>query len=238
MPAARKSMAMLICGAVIGMAPVALAKAASVGGGRSGGYASKIYSPARVSYTTGAAVKSSIPPKAKAAAAPSTASSLNSVPASSNQAVHESSGSFWTPFVLGYIMAPKSSSASESKQSKPQETSPQEHRGEMIANALSSGISNGVAQGKSPTADLQQKKGPFSIEIPEDEFFDAECHVKPPAQEFIKASKIERSVLFMSVPEKSRCSGDRKAVAGQIPGAILVKADDGKLRLSRLVGEP
>lgn len=210
--------------------------AGSVGGGRSVSISRSIsYSPARPSYSGAAAKPSSTPrpsPSAPAAGTGATRpqAAVASVSGSSAPVRHESSsGSFWTPFVLGYMMAP---SASHAAPSSPKPSTPPATATAVPASASGTPVPEQAAP--APTAPKAQT-GPFAIDVPENELLDGDCKVRPAAQEFIKGAKIEHSVLFLAAPESGRCGKLRDRLAGQVAPAILVKADNDHIVLSRMM---
>jgi len=226
----------------------AVAKGSVGGGGRASFSVSKpSYSPARPATASSWAVSKPVAPAqtslrssaskaAQAKAADSLAPAATKYVASqpTQVVVKESSGSFWTSFVLGYMMAPKQAHATETKTVVIHDGgTPTPINGGSVGAALQTGIVDGLA-----AASLIQEpmKGPFVIEVPEQEFFDADCKVQEHARDFIKHAKVEHSVLFMAIPEKARCAADRPAISSQIPEAIVVKSGNGKLQLSRHMG--
>ena len=210
--------------------------AGSVGGGRSVSISRSIsYSPARPSYSGAAAKPSSTPrpsPSAPAAGTGATRpqAAVASVSGSSAPVRHESSsGSFWTPFVLGYMMAP---SASHAAPASPKPSTPPATATAVPVSAPGTPVPEQAAP--APAAPKAQT-GPFAIDVPENELVDGDCKVRPAAQEFIKGAKIEHSVLFLAAPESGRCGKLRDRLAGQVAPAILVKADNDHIVLSRMM---
>lgn len=211
--------------------------AGTVSGGRSVSISRSIsYSPARPSYSGAAAKPSSTPRPSTAAPAVGTGATrpqaaVASVSGSSAPVRHESSsGSFWTPFVLGYMMAPSASHATPSS-SKPTSTP-----GTATAAPVQADGTTAPAQAAAaPAAAPKAQSGPFAIDVPENELLDGDCKVRPAAQEFIKGAKIEHSVLFLATPESGRCGKLRDRLAGQVAPAILVKSDNDHIVLSRMM---
>lgn len=217
----------LVAGVAFSLVLSAPSFAGSVSAGRSVSISRPVsYSPARPSYA-GAAAKPSAASRASTSSAP-TATSRTSAPVASAAPTsaparqESSSGSFWTPFVLGYMMAPSGSHAASST---PKPASPAQ------ANGASS-------QGSAPApaaADPKARTGPFAIDVPESELLDGDCKIRPAAQEFIKGSKIDHSVVFLATPESGRCGKLRERLAGQVSPAILVKSDTEHIVLSRMM---
>lgn len=234
-------------GAIALMVATGAVAKGSTGGGRSSFSVSKpSYSPARpASASSWSAAKPVAPAQtslrssaSKAAQAKATeylapSAARYVAPQPTQVVVKESSGSFWTPFVLGYMMAPKQSHATETKTVVVHDAGvPVSTGGSAVGAALQAGVVDGLADAQSQ----EPKKGPFVIDVPEKEFFDPECKVHEHARDFIKHAKVEHSVLFMAIPEKARCAADRPAISSQIPEAIVVKSDNGKFQLSRHMG--
>lgn len=209
--------------------------AGKVSGGRSVSISRSIsYSPARPSYSGAAAKPSSTTrPSTSAPAAATGATRPQAAVASVSGASapvrqESSSGSFWTPFVLGYMMAP---SASHAAPSSTKATTPPSAA--AVAPAVASGTT--VPAQAAPAADPKARTGPFAIDVPENELFDGDCKIRPAAQEFIKAAKIDHSVLFLAAPESGRCGKIRDRLAGQVAPAILVKSENDHIVLSRMM---
>ena len=183
------------------------------------------YSPARPSYA-GAAAKPGAASRASTSSAPATMSRTSApvasaAPTTSSPARQESSsGSFWTPFVLGYMMAPSGGHAASST---PKPASPAQ------ANAAPSQVPSPAA------ADPKARTGPFAIDVPESELLDGDCKIRTAAQEFIKGAKIDHSVVFLATPESGRCGKLRERLAGQVSPAILVKSETDHIVLSRMM---
>ena len=202
--------------------------AGTVSAGRSVGVSRSVsYSPARPSYS-GAAAKPSSTARATTVSAPTSTGTVraatpvaSAAPASPPARQESSSGSFWTPFVLGYMMAPKSSHAAPSAP-RP-ETAP----------AASSPAPAQPAGTAAP--DPKTRTGPFAIDVPEGELLDGDCKIRRAAQEFIKGAKIDHSVVFLATPESGRCGKLRERLAGQVSPAILVKSDTDHIVLSRMM---
>lgn len=202
---------------------------AGIGGGRSVGISRPIsYSPARPSNSGAAAKPRSASRSSSAAPTAGTGTARASAPVASaaqTSARHESSsGSFWTPFVLGYMIAP---SASHAAPSTPKPASPPT-AGSPVP------VQSAGADPASPAADPKARTGPFAIDIPESELFDGDCNIRPAAQEFINGAKIEHSVLFLSAPENGRCGKLRDRLIGKVTPAILVKSENDHIVLSRM----
>ncbi len=202
--------------------------AGTVSAGRSVGVSRSIsYSPARPSYS-GAAAKPSSTARTTTVSAPAATGAVRTVapvasasPSTPPARQESSSGSFWTPFVLGYMMAPKGSHAAPSAP-KP-DTAP-------AASAPASVQPAGTAAPEPKT-----RTGPFAIDVPEGELLDGDCKIRPAAQEFIKGAKIDHSVVFLATPESGRCGKLRERLAGQVSPAILVKSDTDHIVLSRMM---
>ncbi len=202
--------------------------AGTVSAGRSVGVSRSVsYSPARPSYS-GAAAKPSSTARPTTVSAPAATGAVRTVapvasaaPSAPPARQESSSGSFWTPFVLGYMMAPKGSHAAPSAP-KP-ETAP-------AASASASVQPAGTA-----APDPKTRTGPFAIDVPEGELLDGDCKIRPAAQEFIKGAKIDHSVVFLATPESGRCGKLRERLAGQVSPAILVKSDTDHIVLSRMM---
>lgn len=218
----------LVAGVAFSLVLSAPSFAGSVSAGRSVGISRPVsYSPARTSYA-GAAAKPSATSRASTSSAPATTSRTSApvasaAPTTSSPARQESSsGSFWTPFVLGYMMVPSGSHAASST---PKPASPAQ------ANGASS-------QGSAPApaaADPKARTGPFAIDVPESELLDGDCKIRTAAQEFIKGAKIDHSVVFLATPESGRCGKLRERLAGQVSPAILVKSETDRIVLSRMM---
>ncbi|BBN90581.1 hypothetical protein AZSP09_36040 (plasmid) [Azospira sp. I09] len=98
--------------------------------------------------------------------------------------------------------------------------------------------SQGSVSAPAPAAaavDPKARTGPFAIDVPESELLDGDCKIRPAAQEFIKGSKIDHSVVFLATPESGRCGKLRERLAGQVSPAILVKSDTDHIVLSRMM---
>ncbi len=196
--------------------------AASASGGRSVSVSRTIsYSPARTANAGAPTKLSSTSAPAPKVAASTTAHAAPSVPTGKAS----SPGSFWTPFILGYMMAPSTSHAASpaSKPVPPPTEGNPDH--------------DHPASDKAKLAESAPRSvtGPFAIDVPENELFDRECKIRPAAQDFIKAAKIEHSVLFLAAPENGRCGKLRDRLAGLVSPAILVKSETDQIVLSRLM---
>ena len=207
--------------------------AGSVSAGRSVGVSRPVsYSPARPAYA-GVAAKPSATSRASTSSAPTTTSRTSppiasAAPTSAPARQESSSGSFWTPCVLGYMMAP---SASHATSSSPKPTTPPSAA--VVAPVAPAGTPV-PAQSAAPAAP-KASTGPFAIDVPESELFDGDCKVRPAAQEFIKSAKIDHSVLFLAAPETGRCGKLRDHLSGQVGPAILVKSENDHIVLSRMM---
>lgn len=226
----RPSVLPLLAGVAASLALSAPSVAGTVSGGRSVSISRPIsYSPARPSNAGAAAKPSSASRSSTTAPTAGTGATRTSAPvataaAASTPARQESSsGSFWTPFVLGYMMAPSASHATPS--SKPA-SSP---AAATVAPVQSAGAP------ASPAPDPKARTGPFAIDVPENELFDGDCKIRPAAQEFIKGAKIEHSVLFLAAPDSGRCGKIRDQLAGKVSPAILVKSENSHIVLSRMM---
>lgn len=201
--------------------------AESVSARRSVGISRSIsYSSAKPSYSGAAAKPSSAArPQSPGTGATRTSAPVASVSAASAPARQESSsGSFWTPFVIGYMMAPHGSHAAATS-TKPASSA--------ATVATSPDRTNGKPNAPAPAEPA--RTGPFAINVPESELLDGDCKVRAAAQEFIKGAKIEHSVLFLAAPETSRCGKLRDRLEGQVSPAILVKSDNDHIVLSRMM---
>lgn len=206
--------------------------AGTVSAGRSVGISRSVsYSPARPSYS-GAAARPSTASRPATVSTPAPTGAVRSVapvasaaPASPPARQESSSGSFWTPFVLGYMMAPKGGHAAPSA---PKPETP-------AAASAPSSAQPAVAAPAPAAADPKTRTGPFAIDVPESELLDGDCKVRPAAQDFIKGAKIEHSVVFLATPESGRCGKLRERLAGQVSPAILVKSDTDHIVLSRMM---
>lgn len=223
----------LVAGAAFSLVLSAPSFAGSVSAGRSVSISRPVsYSPARPSYA-GAAAKPSATSRASTSSAPATTSRTSApvasaAPTSAPARQESSSGSFWTPFVLGYMMAP---SASHATSSSPKPATPPSAA--VVAPVAAAGTPV-PAQATAPAAP-KASTGPFAIDVPESELFDGDCKVRPAAQEFIKSAKIDHSVLFLAAPETGRCGKLRDHLAGQVGPAILVKSENDHIVLSRMM---
>lgn len=206
---------------------VQTAEAARIGGGGSVGMSRPsiapsrpAYSPARQSYA-GAAAKPSAPSSARTTTPPPAAPSH----AASNQTSYNSgsSGSFWTPFILGYLVAGSSNSkaapaATHSHAPAGPGTDPQQ-----------------LLEAPPPKPSPIAQTGPFMIDIPGPELLDGDCQVTPGAKAFIASAKIPNSVLFISLPPEGRCEHVRARLRNDLRPAILVRSDVHMVQLFRAV---
>jgi len=189
---------------------------------------SRSYSPARPSYS-GAAAKPSSASKQQSTAThasskpTTTAAAAPATPATSQQ---NHSGSFWTPLLIGYMLAPSSSHASTPK-APASATVPNSAPGQQVVPV--------PADAARPAA--EQKTGPFTIDIPGRELLDENCHVKQAAKEFINGAKIEKSVLFITLPDGGRCEDSRVKLRTEVAPAILVRSENGNVQLIRMIGQ-
>lgn len=191
--------------------------------------ASRTYSPARPSHA-GAAAKPSTASKQQSTATPSASKpSVAAAPATPSTSQQHSSGSFWTPLLIGYMLAPSSSHANPPSAPK----SP--------ANSSPASIPPGqaaTAPAEAAHLPIEQKTGPFTIDIPGRELLDENCHVRQGAKDFIKGAKIEKSVLFLTLPDGGRCEDSRVRLRADVAPAILVRSENGSVQLIRMVGQP
>lgn len=213
-----------------GVAGEALAGVSSSGGRSSSVSVSRSYSPARPSYAGAAAKPSSARKKQSTATATSSKPpATTAAPAAAATSQQSHSGSFWTPLLIGYMLAPSSSHAST--QSTPK------------APATTAGTNAAPAQPAAPVQaepnkpPVEQKTGPFTIDIPGRELLDENCHVKQAAKDFINGAKIEKSVLFLALPDGGRCEDNRARLRTELAPAILVRSENGNVQLIRMIGQ-
>lgn len=219
---------LLILATSAGMTGEAMAAVTSSTARSSSASISRSYSPARTSYS-GAAAKPSpagkpASPSTPASSKPSSTAAAPTTPPTTQQS---HSGSFWTPLLIGYMLAPSSSHASTP-------SAPKTTTNSAATNASPTQPSGPVAS-KPP---VEQKTGPFTLDIPGRELLDEDCHVRSAAKEFIKGAKIEKSVLFITLPDGGRCEDNRVRLRAELAPAILVRSENGNVQLIRMIGQP
>lgn len=95
----------------------------------------------------------------------------------------------------------------------------------------------GPVQAEAAKPPVEQKTGPFTLDIPGRELLDENCHVKPAAKDFINGAKIEKSVLFITLPDGGRCEDSRVKLRAELAPAILVRSENGNVQLIRMIGQ-
>lgn len=205
----------------------ALAGVTSSGGRSSSISVSRSYDPARPSYAGAAAKPSSASKQQSTATATSSKpSTTTAAPATTSTAQQSHSGSFWTPLLIGYMLAPSSSHASTPK-------APTTTTGTNVAPVQPAA----PAQAEPAKPTVEQKTGPFTLDIPGRELLDENCRVKQAAKDFITGAKIEKSVLFLALPDGGRCEDSRSRLRTELAPAILVRSENGNVQLIRMIGQ-
>lgn len=223
-------LSLLLLAISAGITGEALARVTSSGARSSSVSISRSYSPARPSYS-GAAAKPSSARKQPSTTAPASSkpASTTAAPATTSTSQQSHSGSFWTPLLIGYMLAPSSSHASTPSAPK------------SATNAAATNTApaqqDGPVQAEAAKPPVEQKTGPFTLDIPGRELLDENCHVKPAAKDFINGAKIEKSVLFITLPDGGRCEDSRAKLRAELAPAILVRSENGNVQLIRMIGQ-
>lgn len=227
---ARALISLLFLATSAGMTGEAMAAVTSSSARSSSVSVSRSYSPAKPSYA-GAAAKPSPASKQVSSAAPASSkpSSTAAAPATPSTSQQSHSGSFWTPLLIGYMLAPSSSHASTP-------SAPKSAMNSATTNAAPAQQA-GPVQAEAAKPPSEQKTGPFTIDIPGRELLDENCHVRPAAKEFIKGAKIEKSVLFITLPDGGRCEDSRVELRAELAPAILVRSENGNVELIRMIAQ-
>lgn len=145
--------------------------------------------------------------------ASSFASSAGSPPPASTQpapqtvVVHKQSSSFWSPFILGYMVAPHSTHATPAAH----HTTPSPGAPQTLMDA------SGAISGPAGDRDM-------NITVPQTEMFDKNCQLQPGAKEFFDklAWSQPQPDLTIAIPVRSACSA--QLVHQAVPNAAIKPA--------------